>query len=78
MNIPCHGDQNLQAFGKDWESRAPLPLLDALRNPEDYEEGRNRLVFLSRVIPTPATIGYESVGGIIVTEVNGRPIADKG
>jgi S1-C subfamily serine protease len=66
----------LEAFGKEWESRAPLPLLDALRNPEDYEKGRKRLVFLSRVIPTPATIGYESVSGVIVTEVNGHAIAD--
>ena len=66
----------LKAFGKDWESRAPLKLLDALRNPEDYEEGRNRLVFLSRVIATPATIGYEPVAGLIVTEVNGHPIKD--
>ena len=32
--------------------RLPLNLLDALRSPEDYEEGRNRLVFLSRVVAT--------------------------
>ena len=66
----------LKAFGKEWESRAPLGLLDALRNPEDYEEGRNRLVFLSRVVATPATIGYARIASQIVTKVNGRPIED--
>ena len=66
----------LSAFGKDWETRAPLNLLDALRNPEDYENERERLVFLSRVIATPATIGYDSVASLIVTEVNGQPIKD--
>ncbi|NNC89652.1 MAG: PDZ domain-containing protein [Akkermansiaceae bacterium] len=68
--------QYLEAYGDKWQTRAPLGLLDALRNPEDYEEGRNRLIFLSRVIATPATIGYENVGNRIVTEVNGQPIAD--
>ena len=66
----------LAAFGKDWETRAPLNLLDALRNPEDYEKDRNRLVFLSRVIATPATIGYDAVSSRIITEVNGHPIKD--
>ena len=66
----------LEAFGKEWQSRAPLNLLDALTAPEDYEEGRRRLVFLSRVVPTPATIGYDTVANQIVSEVNGKPIKD--
>jgi hypothetical protein len=66
----------LEAFGKEWEARAPLDLLDALNTPEDYEEGRKRLIFLSRVVPTPATIGYDRVSNLIVEEVNGRKIED--
>lgn len=66
----------LQAFGKDWENRAPINLLDALNHPEDYEEGRNRIVFISATIPTPATLGYEKVNSAIVTKVNGQDIAD--
>ena len=66
----------LQAFGKEWQTRAPLDLLDALENPEDYEEGRNRIVFLSRVLRTPATIGYDRVSNLIVTEVNGKKVED--
>lgn len=66
----------LKAFGKDWQSSAPLNLLDALDSPEDYEEGRNKLVFLSATIPTPATTGYERVRNFIITKVNGQNIAD--
>ncbi|MGB2559808.1 MAG: PDZ domain-containing protein [Akkermansiaceae bacterium] len=66
----------LKAFGNDWETKAPLNLLDILANPEDYEEGRNRVVFLSAVIPTPATTGYEQLRHFVVTKVNGHEIAD--
>ncbi|MEO1857794.1 MAG: PDZ domain-containing protein [Rubritalea sp.] len=66
----------LRAFGDDWTMRAPLNLLDALNHPEDYEKGRKRLVFISAVIPTPATLGYESLNSVIIEEVNGQAIED--
>ncbi|YCM44073.1 PDZ domain-containing protein [Verrucomicrobiaceae bacterium 227] len=65
----------LEAFGKDWAKRAPLNLLDVLSNPEDYEEGRRRLVILTRVVATEATIGYDRLNSQIVQSVNGKPIA---
>ena len=63
-------------FGDDWKNRAPIELLDALNHPEDYEEGRNRIVILSHTIPTEATLGYERIASTIVTSVNGKNIAD--
>ncbi|MFK7909580.1 MAG: PDZ domain-containing protein [Akkermansiaceae bacterium] len=66
----------LKAFGKDWQTKAPLDLLDVLTSPEDYEEGRNRVVFLSAVVPTPATTGYERMRNLIIAKVNGKDIAD--
>ncbi|NWK57614.1 PDZ domain-containing protein [Verrucomicrobiaceae bacterium N1E253] len=66
----------LRAFGKEWQSSAPLNLLDVLSSPEDYEEGRNTLVFLSATIPTPATTGYERISNQIIGKINGQPIAD--
>lgn len=66
----------LEAYGKEWELRAPMNLLDALENPEAYEEGRRRLVVLTGIIPTPATVGYEEVRNLIVTEVNGHKVED--
>ena len=64
----------LEAFGEEWKSRAPLDLLNAWQNPSDYEEEADRVVFLSGVIATPATVGYEPLRNLIVSEVNGTPI----
>ena len=66
----------LRAYGKNWTTSAPLNLLDVLNNPADYEENRRRVVVLTRVIPTAATVGYESAGSRIITAVNDRKIAD--
>lgn len=66
----------LEAFGKDWSSRAPLNLLDVYENPEKYEDQADRIIFLSGSIPTPATVGYESLRNLIVKKVNGVEITD--
>ena len=66
----------LQGFGENWQSRAPLELLDAYENPEKYESSVDRIVFLSNVIPTPATVGYEHLRSMIVSKVNGKEIKD--
>lgn len=64
----------LQAYGKDWTTRAPLSLMHVMESPEDYEKERTSLVFLSRVIPNPATIGYDQLGAVIVNSANGQPV----
>ena len=67
----------LQIFGDQWSQRAPLKLLWALAHPEEYEkEGRKKLVFISRVMRTPATLGYESISHVIVDQVNGQAITN--
>lgn len=66
----------LESFGKEWEQNAPLNLLDPYLNSKDYEGRYKRIVFLSAVIPTPATVGYESLRNLIVTDVNGKQIKD--
>ncbi|MEO5915717.1 MAG: PDZ domain-containing protein [Luteolibacter sp.] len=66
----------LEAYGKDWQSRAPLDFLDAMENPEKYEDRMERVIFLSGSIPTPATVGYESLRNLIVRKVNGKDIRD--
>jgi hypothetical protein len=66
----------LEAYGEEWTSRAPLNLLDAYENPEKYEDKFDRIIFLSGSIPTPATIGYESLRNLIVKKVNGVEIKD--
>jgi S1-C subfamily serine protease len=64
----------LESFGENWQSRAPLNFLDALKNPEKYEDKVDRVIFLSGSIPTPATVGYESLRNLIVAKVNGKEI----
>jgi len=65
----------LKLYGDSWRTRAPIKFLRALGAPEDLEkEGIEKIVFLSRVIPTPATVGYERVSNIRVTKVNGIDI----
>lgn len=66
----------LEAFGKEWPSRAPLELLDPFQNPQNYEDRMQRVVFLSGVIPTPATVGYESLRNMIVEKVNDTQVVD--
>jgi len=66
----------LEAFGREWQARAPLNLLDAFENPEKYEDDVRRIVFLSGTIPSQATIGYERLRNLIVRRVNGRDILD--
>ena len=65
----------LKAFGKDWAKRAPLNLLDILSNPSDYDDQRRKVVVLTRVVPTEATIGYDSLSNHVIESINGKIIA---
>jgi S1-C subfamily serine protease len=67
----------LDAFGDRAAGGAILRLSRIARHPEAYEEeGRKKVVFLSAVLPTPSTQGYQRLGGQVVDKVNGRPILD--
>ncbi|MDB6074939.1 MAG: hypothetical protein JWO89_2579 [Verrucomicrobiaceae bacterium] len=66
----------LQAFGEDANGTV-LRLSHLAEHPEEYEkQGRKKFVFLSAVLPTPATQGYERIGGLLVKSVNGKMIND--
>ncbi len=67
----------LDAFGEDQRSGPILRLARIADHSDEYEkEGRKRIVFLSAVIPTPSTQGYERMGGQIINQVNGKKIND--
>ncbi|MEM9281478.1 MAG: PDZ domain-containing protein [Verrucomicrobiota bacterium] len=69
----------LESWGEDWRTRAPFKLVFAHANPEALEEeGREKLVFLSNVLKTPSTLGYEGINSAIITAVNGQFISDIG
>jgi len=62
----------LESWGEDWTTRAPFKLVHANATPHPLEEeGREKLVFLSNVLKTPSTLGYEGINSVIVTQVNG-------
>jgi len=65
----------LKTAGNKWKTRAPFKLVYAAGHPEPYEEeGREKLVFLSGVLPTKSVLGYERLRSLIVTRVNGIKI----
>lgn len=64
----------LEAYGDEWQSDAPLNFLDALSNPEKYQENHDSMICLTAVIPTQATVGYESLRNMIISKVNGKPV----
>ncbi|MEQ1841166.1 MAG: PDZ domain-containing protein, partial [Verrucomicrobiales bacterium] len=66
----------LKAWGDQWVNRAPFKLVHAHANQELFEEDDKggKLVILSAVILTPATVGYDQIGNIEVTKVNGKDI----
>ena len=64
--------QYLKEFGADWQKRAPDDLIYLDRYQSDiYPDGSKKIVILSRVLPSDATIGYEQLRGLLVTRING-------
>jgi S1-C subfamily serine protease len=64
--------QYLKEFGNDWVKRAPQDLVYLDRYQTDlFPDGPKKIVILSRVLPSDATIGYEQLRGLVITKVNG-------
>ena len=67
----------LDAFGDQSAGGAILRLSRISRYPEEFEEeGRKKVIFLSAVLPTPSSQGYQQLGGQVVNTVNGQMITD--
>ncbi len=64
----------LEEWGSDWRSNAPqrLVYLDAFQN--ELPADRGKIVFVSQVLPSDATLGYEDLGSIVVNKVNDHEI----
>jgi hypothetical protein len=67
--------QYLKEFGTDWARKAPLELVNLDRTQsETDQEGLNRVVLLSRVLPSDVTIGYEDLRHLVLKSINGETI----
>jgi hypothetical protein len=65
----------LLTFGKDWETKAPPQLLEPYElMPGSFGPERAGIVVLTRVLPVPATLGYEQVSNLIVDRINGARV----
>lgn len=67
--------QYLKDFGADWARRAPdrLVFFDRFQT-ELFKDGPKKLVFLSRVLPTSGTVGYEELNHLLIKKINGMEI----
>ena len=64
--------QYLKEWGNDWRKKAPEQFVYAdAQQTELFKDGPKKVVFLSRVLPSEATIGYEDIQSLIVKKVNG-------
>ncbi|RYD73609.1 MAG: PDZ domain-containing protein [Verrucomicrobiaceae bacterium] len=67
--------QYLKEWGNDWQRKAPDELVYLDRAQEElFPEGGRKIVFLGRVLPSDATVGYEGLDHLIVTEINDVPL----
>lgn len=67
----------LSALQRAGGNMMPIPFLKIDQEKERYmKEGRRRLVVLSLVIPTPATLGYDRYRFCVVDAINGKPVKD--
>ncbi|MDH4247439.1 MAG: hypothetical protein OEW39_06455 [Deltaproteobacteria bacterium] len=66
----------LRAWGKDWRDQAPgrLVLEASMNSLREQGEPPSKVVFISKVLPDPANVGYETVENAIVDRLNGQTI----
>jgi hypothetical protein len=64
--------QYLREYGNDWQKKAPEQFVyfDRQQN-ELFKDGPKKIVFLSRILPSDLTVGYEEISQIVVKKING-------
>lgn len=61
-----------EVFGGN-PNKMPLEFLDAMEHEEEFRaEGRDEIILLTSVLPTPATHGYNNYGFSVIRKVNGE------
>ena len=65
----------LQEYGSQWPVKAPIGLVYYEKNQHVMDPGgREKIVFLSQVLRTSKTFGYESLSDLVVTRINHKAI----
>jgi len=67
--------QYLKEWGAEWYKKAPQSFvyMDEFQS-ELFPEGHKKVVFLSQVLPSTATIGYEDLNSLVISKINDIPL----
>jgi PDZ domain len=66
--------QYLREWGANWLKDAPERLVYYDRFQSDLFPEKRKIVFLTQILPTEDTVGYEQLSNLVVTKLNGRKI----
>jgi len=66
--------QYLREWGANWLKDAPQRLVYYDRFQSDLFPEKRKIVFLTQILPTQDTVGYEQLNNLVVERVNGRKI----
>ncbi len=66
--------QYLREWGANWLKDAPQRLVYYDRFQSDLFPAKRKIVFLSQILPTEDTVGYEQLSNLVVAKLNGRAI----
>ena len=65
----------LAEYGKRWQSQAPIDFVYYEQYQNSLDVGnRKKIVFVSAVLPTSYTMGYEDLSNLVVTRINNQVI----
>lgn len=64
----------LKEWGAEWQKNAPQRLVYLDEFQDELPADRGKVIFVSQVLPSDATLGYEDVGMVVVESINDRPI----
>jgi S1-C subfamily serine protease len=66
--------QYLREWGTNWLKDAPQRLVYYDRFQSDLFPKKRKIVFLTQILPTEDTVGYEQLNNVVVAKLNGRDI----
>jgi S1-C subfamily serine protease len=66
--------QYLREWGANWLKDAPQRLVYYDRFQSDLFPDNRKIVFLTQILPTQDTVGYEQLNNLVVIKLNGRSI----
>lgn len=64
----------LREWGGNWRNEAPLRLVYLDSFQDEIPEDQGKIVFLSQILPSNDTMGYEELSHMILTRANGKDI----